>query len=224
MLQGINFIFDQQFRHMQKLTYLLLILVIITFYSCGDKAEEKKEIDPKKNPLGAMMNMAKEMEENAKKQEERMAKGDSLKAIPYEELYKYLPESIDGYKKGEPTGATMTMQGLSYSSAEVAYKNDNGDRVKISIIDYSAAFSLYTMSTAMWGMGMSVDTPEEKGKSITVGDMKGWESFKKKSKKASVVLGAGDRFLVAVDADKQENTDFVKSVAGKVDLKSLVSL
>jgi len=201
--------------------------VIIGSYSCGgDKAEEKKEIDPEKNPLGAMMNMAKEMEENAKKQEERMAKGDtSIKAIPYEELYKYLPENIDGYKKGEPTGGTMTMQGLSYSYAEVIFKNDNGDDIKIGLIDYSAAYSLYSMAAAMWGLGMTIDTPEEKAKSINMSDkVRGWESFQKKDKSASVFLGVGSRFMLNVEADKQEDTEFVKALAGKVDLKALGNL
>lgn len=213
---------------MNKLFSLLLFATVVSITSCGGgkNEEEKKEIDPEKNPVGAAMQMASEMEKAAKEQQERIAKGDtSSKAVPYEELYKFLPDDFSGYKKGEPTGATMTAQGLSYSMAEVTYKNDNGDKVKIALIDYSAAFSLYSMATAMWGMGMSVDTPNEKAKGIKMGDkVTGWESFKKKNKEANVILGIGGRFLLSVEASKQEDTEFAKSVAGKIDFNALEAL
>src|ERR1035437_195609 len=72
------------------------------------------------------------------KMKERRAKGDTL-ALPYAELQKYLPESIDGYKADKPGGASINMQKISYSSADVQFKNDKGGHIKVTIIDYNQA-------------------------------------------------------------------------------------
>ena len=213
---------------MKKLITLFFVIPIMLFTACGGNDEPKEEdnIDVEKNPLGALMKMGEKMKENAKKMETNMKDKKDAKAIHYEELIKYLPESINDYTRiDDPKGASMDMSGMSYSSAEVRFENDNGDRINIALLDYNAAYSMYSMATAMWASGFKIDTSDEFGQSINFGkNINGWESYKKKQNDASVVLGIGDRFLLTIEGNNQENCDFLKDIAKSIELDELASL
>lgn len=216
---------------MKKFIFLVSIstgvalLVSCAGESSQEKAEEKEKKELKNNPFAALAEMGKQMKEGAEasqaKIQERKSRGDTL-AINYKELQKYLPSSIEGYKAGSPGGGTLNMTGLSYSSAEIEFTKDNGENVRITLLDYNAAYNLYSMATSAWAMGMSIETDEEKANGMKLSDdITGWETLDKKGKKASVVLGIGYRFLLTVEASSQNNTDFVKSVASSMKLDDL---
>lgn len=220
---------------MNKFYKVFLIATMpLSIISCGSgekKAESKDQSkDENKTMSGAdsksnIGNKAKtSSNSNEEKMKERRAKGDTL-AMPYTELQKYLPSSVDGYKAEKPNGATINMMKMSYSSADIKFKKDNGDWVKVTIVDYNQAYNLYTAATAMWTMGMSIDTPEEKMNSInfdnTVG---GWEVYKKNRKDATVTLGVGSRFWVNIEANNQNDTEMIKSIAKTMDLSKLSTL
>ena len=219
-------------KHMKKIICsVILVALTLPLVNCGgaSKKEEEEEAAVKGlgGALGSLMKMGKEMEKSAKesqgKQAERRAKGDTL-AMPYADLQKYLPV-IDGYKMGEPDGGSVNMNGMSYSNAEGKYKNDKGNWIKVSIVDYNQAYAMYSAATAMWAMGMSIDTPSEKANGFKIDDnVGGWEVFQKKSKKAAVTMGIGDRFWINVEADAQENTEFVKEIAKKIDISKLAAI
>ena len=211
---------------MKKIALLLVFPLIISACGGNDEPKEEDNIDIEKNPLGALMKMSEKMAENAEQMEKNMKDRKNAKAIHYEELIKYLPENIDGYtRKEEPNGASMDMSGMSYSSAEVRFENDNGDRINIALIDYNAAYSMYSMATVMWSAGFKIDTSEEFGQSINFGkNINGWESYKKKKNDANIVLGIGDRFLLTIDGDNQEDCSFLKDIAKSIDLDELTTL
>lgn len=213
--------------------YLLSIIFILslTFYliSCGGgQKEEKKEIKSFQDLAENLENVAKKMEESvtgtSKKQQERRKRGDTL-AIDYEELKKYLPESVKGYTlDGEKTGESTNMQGFSLSNVKADYKKGE-DELEINLVDYNSAFSMLQLVTAAWGMGLSVNNDNEKAGGVKIsGDIKGWETFRKKEKSAEVVLAISDRFLLTVKARNQSNTEFVKSVAKSMDINKLAKM
>ena len=219
-----------------KKSISLIIATVLTVYfiSCGESEEEKKQKEEQKKvikglggALGGLIKAGTEMAKSAKQSEnkmkERRAKGDTL-ALHYTELQKYLP-TISGYTMAEPDGGSVNMNGMSYSNAEGKYKNEKGKRVTVSIVDYNQAYALYSTATAMWAMGLSVDSKSEKACGFKIDESRGgWESYKKKSKKAEVTLGVGDRFWIHVEADDQENTDFVKEIAKSIDLTKLAAI
>ena len=212
---------------MKKIALLLALPFLIS--ACGgddSKEKELENIDAEKNPLGALMKMSENMAESAKKMEEKSKNKENAKAIHYEELLKYLPETIEGYHiNGEPKGASIDMQGTSYSSAEIEFKNENDDRIDITLLDYNAAYNMYSMATAMWSSGIKIDTSEEFGQSISLGDnVNGWESLKKKSNRATIILGLGDRFLLTIEGDNQEDTALLKNIAKNMNIDALASL
>lgn len=150
----------------------------------------------------------------------------------HEELYKYFPESIEGYKKERPIGSTKShykyIDGPLCSFATVSYKNNTGNKVKIYLYDNNP-YSIYsdTMSrgNAIMSLVMSADTLIENIKSFKIkNNIDGWESFKKGNKKAIVFLYLGDRFFLYVEADNQKNTEFVKEIARKMNLETLAVL
>ncbi len=210
---------------MKNLFKLFAFLSIATLIACGgNEIEEEENIDIEKNPLGALMKMSENMEKQAKIMEEQMEERKDAKAMHYEELMKYLPESIDGYEKGEPKGESIDMNGMSYSSAHVEFTKD-GDQLKVALIDYNAALSMYSMATAMWATGFKIDTSEEMAQSVGLDEnIHGWESIKKKRKDASLLLGVNDRFLITIEADSQEDLGFLKEVAQSMKLKDLADL
>lgn len=158
------------------------------------------------------------------KMKERRAKGDTL-AMPYADLQKYLPSSVDGYKAETPNGASVNMMKMSYSTAEVRFKKDNGDWVKVTIIDYNQAYNMYASATALWASGMSIDSPDEKASGIKPDNTTGgWQVYKKKTKDATVTLGVDYRFWVQVEANNQDNADKMLSIAKSIDLAKLASL
>jgi len=212
---------------MKKHNLFILIILAITLFACGGKEESQDDnIDVEKNPLGAAMKMAKNMQEQAEKMQENAEERKDAKAVHYEELINYLPTSISGYTaEAEPDGGTIEMQGASYSSANVSFKNDKGERIKVTLLDYNAAMAMYGMATAMWASGFKIDTKDELAQSYNINDkIAGWETFKKKSGNASVILGISNRFLLTVEADNQKNCDNVKSIAKSIDIDKLASL
>lgn len=217
---------------MNRIVKLLVLTAICSaVYSCGESEEEKRQREEREaakkalgGALGSLVKLGETMGKAAKvsqdKQEARRAKGDTI-AMPYTELQKYLPV-IDGYTMGEPDGGSVNMTGMSYSNAEARYKNAEGKKIKISIIDYNQAFALYSAATAMWAMGLKVDNKNESSGSFKVGErIGGWESYRKKSRKATVTIGVGDRFWINVEADDQDNCEFAKEIATKIDLSKL---
>lgn len=140
----------------------------------------------------------------------------------YKDLQSYLPTSIKGYEASEPGGSTMNMQGMSFSSADIEFTNANGDNVRITLLDYSGAISMYQAATAMWAGGMSFEDDESVAKSVKWDEnIMGWEEYRKKDREANLSLGIGERFFVTIQADNQDNLDFVKSIAKSMSLSEL---
>ncbi len=191
------------------------IFIILTIASCGGKVKEAKDsLNNIKNLADAADNISKEMEEANEKLAERRDKGDTL-ALHYEDLAKYLPESVGDYQKvGDLDGGTTNMAGMgSFSNVSQNYENSDGHRLEINILDYNAAQMMFVTAMAAYASGFSVDTPENMMKGLEISDeIKGWQEFKKKSKKSTSVVGIANRFYVQVEADNQENTDFTNSV------------
>lgn len=234
ILNRIPFLFlhlptqTQKTIQMKKISCITLAFtVLLAFASCMRGSENEQSAEKPKNVFEALGKMGTAMANGTKSADEaikaRRAKGDTL-AMHYTELQKFLPTTLAGYTAKEPNGSTVNMMGASYSNAEIRFRNGNDD-VKITIIDYNQAYSIYSAATMMWTIGMSVDSPEERAGGIKFDNrIAGWETYRKKSKRAELTLGVGSRFWVQVEADNQENTDYVKSVAKSIDLDGLAGM
>lgn len=150
---------------------------------------------------------------------------NAQETIPYSELEEYLPTDISGYTAGDPEGQTMNMEGFSFSSSTVEFYDSEDYFIRISIIDYVAASSMFQAASAMWATGMSYENDEMSAKTIEWNDnISGWEEFNKLDNEATLILGIGDRFLFTIEADGQDGVDFIISIAEDMDLEDLLDL
>jgi len=200
---------------------IVSVTLMVGLISCGEEVVVEEEVT--KDPVE---DFSDKMDEAIKEMDQITGDIEFLEGgepIHYKYLQKFLPNSIDGYVSEDPEGTTLTMQGFSVSSAEAEYTSDNGDYVRVSILDYNAAMSVYQMSTAMWGMGITIDSDDEYAKSFTLNsEVNGWETFDKRNNKANVVAGIGNRLLITVVANNQTDTEKSKDILASMNLKSMV--
>ena len=150
---------------------------------------------------------------------------NAQESMPYSELEEYLPTDISGYIAGDPEGQTVTMEGFAFSSSMVEFTNSDDHYIRIALIDYVAATSMFQAATAIWASGMSYENDEISAKSIEWSDsIAGWEEFNKVDNEATLVLGIGDRFLLTIEADDQSGVSFIKSIAKDMDIEDLSDL
>ena len=119
---------------MSILRVLSIILMAVVLMACGEKIKQAQQaMDVAKGLTKAAADLPAAMEAAEKRRQERIERGDTL-ALPYEELGKYLPESIAGYTaQGEMQGQSMKMQGmLGYSSANRRYTNDANGTINVN--------------------------------------------------------------------------------------------
>lgn len=189
---------------------LLLIPLMLLFFSCSK--DEKKS-----SPL-----IEGNFEKNEKTIEEKKAKGDTL-AMPFQSLEKFIPSSINGYAaEGNVSGETKNESGMSWSVIRKTYQKGN-QRITISLADYNGAYGLYAGATAVFSLG-KVENEEEKSQPVDFknGQLNGWESYKKLSKEAFLIVAINERFLLTIEAEGQGNTDLIRLLVENSDLDALM--
>jgi hypothetical protein len=209
---------------MRQITVFLLGILLISFTSCRHREKKPGEI----HSLSDLKDYAENITEQAKKSqdraEERRKRGDTV-AIAFKDLETYLPE-ISGYSSEHgPKGSQMNTPGLgSWSQAEQDYSS--GDkRVNVSIMDYNAAHQAFLGLTSMLGLGISSEDDEKREGSVDLGikDVKAFETIYKKDKRSELSLIVGDRFVVNLKSDGENDENFLRSVAKDMKLEELAS-
>ncbi len=212
---------------MKNFSILIIIALSLAFFGCGEEMEQVKkaaEVASKADDI------AKQVEKDAGEAEkilaERKAEGDTL-AIPYKDLQEMLPEEIDGYKVKNTDGESAQMGEFSYSRAERVYENENGEKLRIKLMDYNMAYPLYQSMSVWANMQMSRENDRELEKTFKpdIEHVVGMERLSKVgNKRAEVTYAIAYRFLLEVSAENQESTDFVKKAAHKAGLEKLAQM
>jgi len=194
---------------MKKVYNLIVLFSFVGICSCQLNEEKEDFADPSVPVVEDKINGLKPAEGG--------------EPIHYKNLEKFLPTTIDGYDREEPEGAMLNMTGFSVSSSTAEYTNSNKDYIRVSILDYNAAPSIYENSTAMWGKGITIDSYDEYAKSFSLNnELSGWESFEKNHNKATVVMGVGNRLLITVEANNQLDAEKSKDIIASMNLKSIM--
>jgi hypothetical protein len=208
---------------MIKIKSVILLGMASVLFSCTEKLRENQ------NTISSLANENAQNEiltagPLGKIRMERKIKGDTL-AINYKDLQKYLPEEINGYTVVNiPEGESVDIPGMSFSLAEKVYKKGESE-LTISLYDYNGAYDMYEGATSLFTSGLPVKNENETAHGMLVKkNIKGWESFKKKDKRAELMLGIAERFYLNIKADKQDGTDVIKNVANKLNLDALNNL
>jgi len=210
---------------MNKLLPLLAgTLLLLSAVGC-DKAQKAQETY---SNLSKLADAGKNMETNLKqatdRRAERVKKGDTL-SLPYKELQTYLPAAVEGYAAAEPSGQSMSVSGMSFSTAERKFTK-GPDEVDVKIVDYNGANQLYQGASMMFSLNMESEDAESLTRTTTIKQdgVKGSATLGKKTGQADLTLAVGDRFLVTVSGTNQKDLALVESVAQSLDLAKLTKL
>lgn len=208
---------------MKTLAGLIIIGFVLT--GCGGKVDEASQA--MKN-LETMAESAKDVESTQnvidKRREERRAKGDTI-AMPTDQLKGYLPNDIAGYKAGEPETSSTEMQGMSFAQATRTYTREDGSTIRVQLTDYNGSALGYAGMAFVFSLKMRNDNAQETSGTFQTGNpmINGFEKFDKVSKNSTLTYGLGGRFILNIDAEKQDIA-FAHSVGEKVDLNKLAGM
>lgn len=195
---------------------------------CGEKMKEAQQaMENVKSITENAQQAQQETNEAQKRRAERRAKGDTL-AIPYKDLQQYLPSSINGYTAAEPSGNSMDMAGMSYSTGTRRYTRQgaNGEEaIEISLTDYNATESAYEVAAAWMALGLKADNDEQTVKTYKLDypASGGMETYHKKDKRSELTYALGGRFILTIKADNQSSIDGVKGIATSMKLSELAN-
>jgi len=194
--------------------------------SCGGEMKEAAEAMSAMKDIAASANDAKEsMDVLEKRRKEREANGDTL-AMAADELLKYLPDNVSGYQPKEPEYESVEQPGMSMTSVKQTFEGEDGRRVRVSLVDYNASMFGYMGAAAMFRINIKQDNNRERSGTFTTDNdlINGYEKFDKRDSSVSVTYGIGGRFLLTVNATKQKDTEFAKSVAESMKLDELAEM
>ncbi len=213
---------------MNKLKFYILAIAIL-IASCGKEAQEAKQaFDMLKDLPEKAENMQKEVDLAEKKQQERKQRGDTL-AMPYKQLQEYLPKSISDYGDAKFSGESMNWGGFSMSKSTAEYTKTQPDgqthRLSIELVDYNENYGLYA-GLIFWSAGYSIENDDRYEKTFNPGVENVWalEKFEKYDGTAELTYAISYRFLLTLRVDNQKDTEFLKSIAKKIDIPALAKL
>lgn len=193
---------------------------------CGGQVEEAAQALKNVQSIAQSAdNAANAQDALAKRRAERVANGDTLSMAP-DALLAYLPTSIDGYTAtGEPEKTKMDQTGFSFTTVKRSFSKSDGSTLTCSIADYNGAVGILQGLSAAYMIKISVENGTEKSSTFQLPDSisAGQESFNKGSKTAQANYALVGRFLIQIEASNQTSSDFVKSIAEKIDQKGLAS-
>jgi hypothetical protein len=141
--------------------------------------------------------------------------------VHFKELMAFLAlDPPQGWEVSQKPKGTTLKSPVQMSEAEVEFRAGDQKKVEIKIIDGMGGM-LPFMGLAQ---GMEMESSEEYMKPIEIQGFKGMENFKHQDKRGEIILPVAGRFLVTLTGNGMDNTEVIKDLAGKLDLKKLAAL
>lgn len=203
-----------------------LLLAGALVAGCGEKAKEISEAMKTAQELPKIAeNIEQSQNEMEKFMAERAAKGDTV-AMPYTELQKFLPTSIDGYKmEGEPAGNQQSMGAFSMSMAEQNWVSTTGDtnnpaRIHVILSDYGGTGAGYGVAGLAFTIQSQSEDNTQKMRTYKTDYPYTFaaETFRKDTKEATVTMGTRYRYIINVRAENQTDDQTQKATAIAMDI------
>jgi len=205
----------------RQITTVLFLGALLV--GCGEKAQELKQgMEAMKNVAENADNMKETMSEQEQFMKERAAKGDTI-AMPYAELQKFLPTSIDGYKlDGEPSGSQQSMTGFSTSMTEQHWVSTSGDtnnpsRLKVILTDWGGTNGAYALAGLGFALNLQSEDNTHKMRTykMDIPYTYAIEEYQKDSKESKVTVGTRYRYIINVETENggEDRTALVTEVA-----------
>ena len=212
-----------------KVTLIFIFFgMVLCFSACMEGGSHQEEyIDSSTVALDyfeVRKRISEEEDKADKIREERVNHGDTVALAP-EKLKRFLPKKFDGFiPQGDFVGSPYQLSGQSYANAEQDYAK-GATHIRITLCDYNGSQSQFAQETSYFSSGMRIDNRTVVAGSVVFpGDLKGWEIFDKRTHKAELSIAVSDRILLKIIANQQTDTQYIKSIAQKMNLKTLARL
>lgn len=141
--------------------------------------------------------------------------------VHFKELMAFLAlDPPQGWEVSQKPKGTTIKSPVQMSEAEVEFRAGEQKTVEIKIVD-GMANMLAFLDLAQ---GVEMESSEEYMKPIEIQGFKGMENFKHQDKRGEIILPLAGRFLVTLTGNGLDNTEVIKDLAGKLDLKKLAAL
>jgi hypothetical protein len=148
---------------------------------------------------------------------------ESIK-LTKDDLASVLPSEIRGYKpRIAPEGLDMPLPESPFSFTTQYYLKED-DTLNIEIHDYLEAPELYNHYAGMWwAKGIPKNDSLEHSIVYNISDdVLGWKVYYKTEKRATVFIGAADRYYLIFEMFQQENAYFIGEIAKEFDYNLLI--
>ena len=204
-----------------KSTSTLFSILLATLLIAGCAKNEKEEqaqqdTEEAKSPVDALQALA----DKASKMGDR----EAVDPVDFRKLKELLPDKIAGLSRTEASGEKSGAMGFTVSSAEALYQNDNGESVKIEIIDTGGLAGVSTMTLAAWSIAeIDKETTEGYEKTTTLEGYKAFENYNNKSKSGELNVLVEERYIVDIEGNKL-TMEQLKEVLKSLNLSKLAGL
>lgn len=211
---------------MKLQNFLFLISFILLIASCGidssssSDSSSNSSSDDEKNITNAVeksKNALKDLLSDGKED------GKSVEVINWRELKDLLPNKLGGMKLADTEGQTTGMMGFKFSNTEGTYKNDDGGRLNVTIIDAGGVGFLVKQFASWSELEIDSDTSEGYQRTTEYKGYKAMEQYDEKNKSGSFTVLVENRFVLTINGREIEMDD-LKDAIDDVGVKKLARL
>ena len=207
-----------------RTAFLLITFVLLVGCKPGAApTPEKGDDEAERKRIAALQKGGGKPADNAEKIaaiEKEASEMKPVEPVHFEKLQPLLPQAPAGYKAERPNAETIKAGEFSHTYVECQYRKDD-NFLTVKIHDTAMIPQLYKAFAV--ASQMSAETNEGHAKGVTVDGDPGWEEFKKASKRTTLTVLVGKRFLVEVRADGVP-VEFAHTVLKSIDRKKLLAL
>jgi len=225
---------------MKKVLIFFSALLIVFFIGCNESDEGKgnQDLSPKesKNNEPNKDNVNKDGDDEGngdyggfikgmKNLEDMMKKGKDVEVVNFRKLKEFLPEEINGMKRISSTGEKTSNFGMKVSQSEGKYKSEDGNQnITITITDLGSMKGFASRAVFAWAFA-EIDKETETGYERTTkySGHKAFERYDTESKRGSIDVFVGERFMVETDGYNVP-MELIQSAVGMVPLGELENM
>lgn len=143
--------------------------------------------------------------------------------VEWQKLAPFLPGELNGFKPaGAPEGQTVKLGGNDYSS--VSFKYGTERRIDREIVIHSGTVATSTWNTTLTMGRVEIDTPRQMIKQVEIQGFKGFQSYRKDKKRATVWLALANDLLVIATIEDVPGPQPAIDAIGTMKLKDLAKL
>ncbi len=186
---------------MKRFLSLGAVLLLVT--ACGGKPDSetvKEGVDFSKNPLEAL-NEVNKLQKDLEKVTQDLQNLEPVDPVPFADLIESLPDQPSAWEAEEAEGETNSVGEFKISQAERTYRQGE-KQIEVKIIDWAhnqALSAPFVLSSRF-----SQESTKGYNKGIQIGESVGREEYKNDSKRGSLNLLVGKRFLVEISGRQIE--------------------